>query len=231
MRARFFLRGHTVVRPWYERNRMRLSADRALVTEYYPSLQFRIDREKQNVSLEGKMIIRAECGIPAEITTVVRFPWDYPGREPVAYDAALRFQPKPGGKLVDRHLGSDGQCCLRLDPESPWNSRNPSALRCFLDELAVFFHRQLIYDLTSEWPGPSYSHGRDGYLEFIQEQLGSDAALTEALLAVITMETRIGPNDICTCGSGKKFKKCHLEVVERIQGRIGVGRVRRLLLE
>jgi hypothetical protein len=209
---------------------VRLSADRALVAEYYPSLQFRIDREKQNVSLEGHMIIRAECGIPAEIATVVRFPWYYPGHEPIAYDAALRFQPKPGGKPVDRHLGPDGQCCLWLDPESRWNSRDPSALRIFLDELAVFFDRQLIYDLTHEWPGPSYSHGRDGYLEFIREQLGSDGALTETLIAVITMEIRIGPNDTCTCGSGKKFKKCHREVVEKIRGKIGIGRVRNILL-
>lgn len=230
MRGRFFRPGPTVVRPWYERNRVRFSADQALVAEYYPSLQFRIDREKESASLEGNMILRAECGIPAEITTVVRFPWDYPGREPVAYDAARRFLPKSGGKLVDRHLGSDGQCCLWLNPESPWDSRDPSALRLFLDELAIFFDRQLIYDLTDEWPGPSYSHGRDGYLEFIREQLGSDAALTEALIAVITMETRIGPNNMCTCGSGKKFKKCHREVVEKIQGKIGADRVRKILL-
>jgi SEC-C motif-containing protein len=176
------------------------------------------------------MIIRAECGIPTEIATAVRFPWDYPGHEPVAYDAALRFKPKPGGKLADRHLASsDGQCCLWLDPESRWNSRDPSALRLFLDELAVFFDRQLIYDLTGEWPGPSYSHGPDGYLEFIQEQLGNDAVLTKALMPVITMETRIGPNEACICGSGKKFKKCHREVVERIQGKIGAWRVRRIL--
>lgn len=230
MRGRFFRPGHTVVRPWYERSRVRLSADRALVAEHYPLLQFRIDREKQKVSLEGNMMIRAECGIPAEIATAVRFPWDYPGHEPVAYDAASRFQPKPDGKLVDRHLGSNGQCCLWLDPESRWNSRDPSALRLFLDELAVFFDRQLIYDLTGEWPGPSYSHGREGYLEFIREQLGSDAALTEVLIGLITMKIRIGPNDVCTCGSGKKFKKCHREVVEKIQGKIGAWRVRRILV-
>jgi hypothetical protein len=229
VRGRFFRPGHTVVRPWYERNRERFSADRALVAEHYPSLQFRVDSEKQNVSLEGSVIIR-ECGMPAEIATAVRFPWDYPGHEPVAYDAALRFQPKQGGKLVDRHLGPDGHCCLWLDPESRWNSRDHSALRLFLDELAVFFDRQLIYDLTGEWPGPSYRHGRDGYLEFIREQLGSDAALTETLIGLITMEIRIGPNDICTCGSGKKFKKCHREVVEKIQGKIGAGRVRRILV-
>src|SRR5215469_8545188 len=74
------------------------------------------------------------------------------------YDAARRFLPKPGGRLVDRDLGSDGQCCLWLDPESRWDSRESSALRLFLDELAVFFDRRLIYDLTHEWPGRSYSH-------------------------------------------------------------------------
>jgi hypothetical protein len=175
------------------------------------------------------MIMRAECGIPTEIFTVVRFPWDYPGHEPVAYDAAKRFLAKAGSDLVDRHLGSNGQCCLWLDPRSLWDSRDPLALRLFLDELAVFFDRQLIYDLTGEWPGSSYSHGRDGYLEFIREELGGDAALTEALIAVITMESRIGPNDLCSCGSGKKFKRCHRNVVEKIQGKIGASRIKRVL--
>lgn len=138
------------------------------------------------------------------------------------------FSPRLAASWLTVILDWMGSVVFGWNPESRWDSRDPSALRLFLDELAVFFDRQLIYDLTSEWPGPSYSHGRDGYLEFIQEQLGSDADLMEALLSVITMEIRIGPNDICTCGSGKKFKKCHLEVVERIQGKIGVGRVRRI---
>jgi len=43
-----------IVRPWYERRAERLSADQALVADHYPSLQFRIDREKQKVSLEGE---------------------------------------------------------------------------------------------------------------------------------------------------------------------------------
>jgi len=30
-----------------------------------------------------------------EIATFVRFPWDYPGSEPIPFDAAKRFQAAP----------------------------------------------------------------------------------------------------------------------------------------
>jgi SEC-C motif len=228
VRARYFRPGRTLVRPWYERNADRFSSDRALVAKFYPSLEFRINAEKDTAFLEGDMILRADCGIPTEIETVVRFPWDYPGSEPVPFDAGKRFQPAPGKLLTDRHIGPDGQCCLWLPPCSLWDSANPEGLREFLDELAVFFDRQLIYDLTRRWPGPSYGHGTNGYLEFIQERLGNDVRLSDVLTPVITMQTEVGPNAPCPCGSGKKFKKCHRHVSERIQGQIGVGRLRRI---
>jgi len=173
-------------------------------------------------------LFRAECGIHTEIATVARFPWDYPGSEPVPFDAAKRFQARPGQQLADRHMGPDGQCCLWLPPCSLWDSANPDGLREFLDELAIFFDRQLIYDLTGKWPGPSYGHGTEGYLEFIREQLGNDASLGDILIPLITMKTEVSPNDVCPCGTGKKFKKCHRHLIERIQGQIGVGRVRRV---
>jgi hypothetical protein len=202
--------------------------DRALVAKFYPSLEFRMDSEKEIASLEGALILTAECGIRTEIATVVRFPWDYPGTEPVPFDAAKRFHAAPGKHLTDRHLGSDGQCCLWLPPCSLWDSANPEGLREFLDELAVFFDRQLIYDVTGIWPGPSYDHGIDGYLEFIRERLGDDSRFSDLLIPIITMQSEVGPNAPCPCGSGKKFKKCHRQVSERIQGEIGVGRLRRI---
>ena len=228
MRATYFRPGRTVVKPWYERNADRFSSDRALVATFYPSLEFRIDPEKESASLEGDMLFRAECGIPTKIASVVRFPWDYPGSEPVPFDAAKRFQARPGQQFADRHMGPDGQCCLWLPPCSLWDSANPDGLREFLDELAIFFDRQLIYDLTGKWPGPSYGHGTEGYLEFIREQLGNDASLGDILIPLITMKTEVSPNDVCPCGTGKKFKKCHRHLIERIQGQIGVGRVRRV---
>ncbi len=48
---------------------------------------------------------------------------------------------------------------------------------------------------------------REHELEELQLQSGSDNQLESA--PVMRDEPRIGRNDLCTCGSGKKYKKCH----------------------
>ena len=226
MRVRYFRQNRTLIRPWYGRNAARLTADRALVAEFYPTLKLRIESSSGAASLEGSIIIPAECGISSEIATRVEFPGDYPGSEPIPYDADSHFQPWPGRTLRDRHIAGRGRCCLWLPPCSPWNSADPLALKHFLDQLAIFFDKQLIYDVTGDWIWPAYGHEREGYVEFIREQLGTEAGLIDILLPVITMQHSVGPNQECPCPSGKKFKKCHLQVVEKIQGRIGVARIR-----
>ncbi len=226
MRDRFFRRNRTLIRPWYERNSARFKNDRALIVESYPSLEFQIDDSRGSASLGGNIVISTECGLATQIATVVRFPWDYPGSEPDAYDADKRFQPWPGKSLRDRHVTDGGRCCLWLPPCSPWNSADPLALRHFLDQLAIFFDKQLIYDIVGEWLWPAYGHEHDGYVEFIREQLNHDAALADTLMDVITMRASVGPNEPCPCNSGRKFKKCHLRAVDAIQGRIGVERIR-----
>ncbi len=224
MRGRFFRPSRTQIKPWYERNSGRLSSDRAIVAELYPSLQFCLNEESASASLEGSVVIRdAECGIPTDISTLVKFPRDYPANEPAAYDAQRRFKPWPYRDLKERHIAADtGKCCLWLHPRSEWVPADPRGLGHFLDQLIVFFERQLIYDETGKWPGPAYGHEREGYIEFIREQLGDQIAHLDKLLPLITLCSRVGPNDTCPCGSGIKFKKCHLRLIEKIQAQIGV---------
>lgn len=223
----FFRPNRTPIKPWYEReNGARYASDRALVAEFYPTLQFRIDHSEARVSLEGSIVIRAACGIPTEIATQIKFPWDYPQSEPIAYDSKRRFQPLPPKLLVDRHICKDGQCCLWLPPCSLWDPHDQLALRLFLDQLAVFFNRQLIYDITASWPGPEYDHGTKGYVQFIREQLGNDDPLAAALLPAITLRASVGRNACCPCGGGKKFKRCHLQAVSDIQRLIKIENIK-----
>jgi hypothetical protein len=195
-------------------------ADTALVAENFPTLAFRIDEEAHLVFLEGPLVIGSTCGISTSIETKLVFPRSYPGAEPFAYDATQRFKPYPGKNIEDRHLYATGQCCLWLPPLSSWSSSNPTALRDFLDQLVVFFDRQLIYDDCGVWPGPAYEHGERGYRQFIQEELQNEAALADVLIPIILRQVSIGRNEGCPCGSELKFKKCHLRIVETIQSRI-----------
>jgi len=199
----------------------RFKADKALITTDFPTLEFRADEVRKRIFLEGNLELQTRCGIPTAIRTGLEFPWDYPQSEPVAFDVSRRFKALPQKDLKDRHISGSGQCCLWLRPKSPWNANNPDALREFLVQLVVFFDRQLIYDLTGEWPGPAYRHEKDGYLEFIQEELGAEAYLFPFFLRAITKPGSVERNEPCPCGSHKKYKHCHMGLIQKIQQRIG----------
>ena len=221
MVARYFHQKAGLIKPWYRRdNGVRLAADTALVAENFPPLAFRVDDRRQIVYLEGPLAIHLECGIDTSIENRLVFPWTYPQSEPVAYDAARRFKPYSGKDIRDRHLCNDGQCCLWLPPLSPWSPSDPNALRDFIDQLIVFWDRQLIYDDNGRWPGPAYDHDVRGYLQFIHGELKDDARLTEALAPLVLGRLSVGRNENCPCGSKRKFKRCHLPSVENLRSRI-----------
>jgi hypothetical protein len=219
--AKWFHQKAGPVRPWYEKDYgVRLAADRALIGESYPTLAFRVDEDLSLVYLEGALGIGSDCGIATQVETKLVFPRDYPHSEPAAYDAAHRFKAHAEKDFKDRHLSSDGKCCFWLPPLSPWSAGDLNALRGFVDQLVVFWDRQLIYDDTGKWPGPAYGHDQDGYLQFVVEQLGGDPKLAGALTPLILGCVSVGRNQWCPCGSQQKFKRCHLRTVEEIRRRV-----------
>jgi hypothetical protein len=232
VRSRHPLHGHqkTRAKAWYERGEgvARLAHDRALVLREYPTLGFRIDEESGSVHLEGNLVYRAACGIPTEVPVRVDFPQDYPLHEPRALDVAGRFEHS-----LDRHFATDdGVCCLWLRPMSRWDALDPDTLLTFLDEVVIFFHRQLVYDAGGqvEWPGPQYGHRLDGYEQWITEEFGDEGALS-IFIPILKSHRKIGRNERCPCGSGRKFKKCHNEKVEQIRRAVEASILERVFTE
>lgn len=228
MPGRSFLRRRTPrvkPRPWYERGRgARSEHDRALVARFYPGLEFRIDDVRQKAILEGTItLVEEDCGVRTRIASRIEFPATYPKSEPEAFETGGRFE-----RIPKRHIDPNGKCCLWLPPRSPWDPEDQDALRRFLDELAVFFHRQLVFDVTGTWPGREWDHGDNGYLEYLLEELGGDPALLDALTRAVPLSSG-GRNAPCPCGSGRKYKRCHLNRVETLAHRLGSLRLQRLL--
>jgi len=225
--VKYFRHAPTAPKQWYEGDRgVRLDADRALLARHYPSLKFVVDDSEKRVKIIGTLCLASDCGVSTPVAVEIRLPRDYPSSEPLAYDAERLFRPAPGKIIEDRHICSNGQFCLWLPPNSRWSTDDPQALLPFLDELSVFLDRQLIYDETGEWPGPHYDHGPHGYRQFIVEQLHGDVDLFLKLRPVIAGEVAVGRNEICLCGSGIKFKRCHAGAVAAIQRRVGLDKVK-----
>ncbi|HZO71030.1 MAG TPA: SEC-C domain-containing protein [Ktedonobacteraceae bacterium] len=221
MRGLLYQRAHMQTKPksWYELDGgERLAQERERIAVAFPGLLYRIDELAKRVFLEGTITLVAECGIPTTIQLRVEFPNGYPEYEPRVYDAGQRFP-----HVADRHFYPDGQCCLWLPPESRWNGKDPDGLCLLLEEVAVFLDQQLTYEAMGkgQWPGRQRSHRDAGYIEFILELLGSDQRLLEALAPTLANRSGVERNASCPCGSGIKYKRCHLRVVEEIGRRVG----------
>ena len=107
-------------------------------------------------------------------------------------------------KLIDLHFYSDdGNCCLGIK----YGNNEGLRIESFLYDLVIPFFYRLSYteefgiaaarrDLWGE-----YSHGEAGPMEYQAELLNFE-------------KQNLPRNDACPCGSGKKYKKCHLREVE-----------------
>jgi hypothetical protein len=180
-------------------------------------LTFRID-DSGRVFLEGKVAYDLECRVPTAVDVKIEFPSDYPFSEPRAYDSEDHFP-----HIADRHFYKDGRCCMWIPPKSEWSATDPEALLKFLDQVVLFFHRQLIADawpphIPFLWPGGEWGHGVSGYLELLAEKMVGEENSNPTLLPLILGIRSVGRNDKCPCGSNRKYKKCHLQRVEKLRG-------------
>ena len=109
-------------------------------------------------------------------------------------------------EMIDLHLFTNGACCLGLK----WASEKNLTLERFICDLVIPFFYRLSYadrygltaakvDLWGE-----YSHGIAGIQEYREEILRIAGANPSR-------------NRACPCGSGSKYKRCHLDEVEVVQ--------------
>lgn len=81
-----------------------------------------------------------------------------------------------------------------------------------------FLANQSYYERMGDWKNGQYDHGSKGIMTYYSEAFGiSDRSLLELILQQLSENQRYGRNDPCLCGSGKKAKKCHLDVFDRLR--------------
>ena len=109
-------------------------------------------------------------------------------------------------EVIDLHFYPSGACCLGLQL---FTSRRMTLVE-FMDELVVpFFYRLSYtdsYGLRSarQYLWGEYSHSDQGLREYLSD---IDRIAKHGL----------GRNELCVCGSGRKYKRCHLGEVDRFK--------------
>lgn len=204
------------MKPWYRlpQGRSRLARDREAAALYVPLLSFG--------PLCGKIHLRGvvhmtvgDSGIVRSIPTRIEFPDDYSRSEPSAFVGRGFFEPQ----TAVRHFRGDGSCCLWYTrAEDGWNGHAADAFEHFLQQLLIFYDRQLTYDAIGEFPGPVWGHDRPIARLFLEDRL-SDASLIDAFKA-FRRGKGVAPGAPCPCGSARQFETCHLVEFADLQHRL-----------
>lgn len=156
--------------------------------------------------IRGNFSVVSQHGhIYETVTLRITYPSTFPNRNqpPSVFLESHRDRWKKGG---DSHIENDWKLCLFVPSESGIDFEEPTSLSDLLAVVHTFLFKQRVYQQrlaksmrrygdTAEWPGKDRAHGDQGIREAIRD--GSD----------------VGRNDPCPCGSGKKFKHCHLVIL------------------
>lgn len=122
-------------------------------------------------------------------------------------------------KIPERHIDPDhhGLCCLAPNTECQLILGKNYTLVDFTKKLVKpFFVAQVIYENTGNWPFGDYKHYTEGLLEYYALRLNISPDRVENALSILTGKSKLQRNELCFCGSGKKFKICHRNLFDEI---------------
>lgn len=202
---------------------MVLVKDKALIRDiesafkYYPLLN--IVQNESSVKVVGDIQLFDSCQKELDRYSVsISFPNSYPKRFPKVIEISNKIP-----RIADRHINYDNSLCLAVLPEELKIARNGIAFKYFLDKILVpHLGRETYYSIKEEYPEGEYGHGTEGIWQYFEDILGKKSKSTLIYeLKEIVYSKWLGRNEFCICGSGKKFKKCHLKIWNDI---LNVGR-------
>jgi len=186
---------------WHEANLERWQQEQAIAATVLEEFSAEIDGNGVAV-IRGTFNVVSEHGHVYETVSLrVLYPPAFPEKNqpPSVYLESHHDRWVKGG---DSHIEGDWRLCLFVPLESGINFAESTALNDLFAVVHTFLFKQRIYQRRlarsyldgshPTWPGEDRSHGIEGIREAVQDH------------------GRIGRNDPCPCGSGKKFKRCHM---------------------
>ena len=168
------------------------------------------DRDLEKLHIGGDDVTRS-MGTYLRDTFTIRVELNNPDLNglPKVYETGGRHEQIAARENVppaDLHLYPDGACCLGLQALAD----RQISLQEFMDERVLPFFYRLSYVDKHGWAlarkglWDEYSHGDHGIDEYL-----ADVAKVAGV--------DLGRNDQCACGSGRKYKQCHLGEVTRLK--------------
>lgn len=189
---------------WYDADPDRWKQEQAIASQLLDDFEAGID-SNQTAYIRGTLGVCSEHGhLYESVRLRIEYPKTFPARNqsPSVYLESHRDRWK---NTENSHIESSWKLCLFVPGESQIDFAVPSSLNDLFAVVHTFLFKQRIYQKrlartlitggVAQWPGEDRSHGQKGIREAIQAMGG------------------VGRNDPCPCGSGLKYKKCHMKMI------------------
>ena len=192
---------------------------RRLIQERYPELF--VTRESGECMIRGRFSVRADDTVVDHYFVEIYVRKGFPFVTPLVKEI--------GGRIAhhaDRHVYLEGFLCLFLPLERWKHLPDTATILTYLEgPLNDYLFSQTYFEEYGCWPFGERGHGKTGYREYLAEVLGTD----DANVAIRFLECLKGRDPkghwLCFCGSGKKMRKCHLDKVIALRGKVTVDEI------
>lgn len=162
------------------------------------------------IRVKGEIpLIHPEKGELDRYEVLIKFPRNYPKCFPKVIETSKKIPRKDF-----RHVNLDNTLCLAVEPEEQAIAKNGISFKFFLDKVLVpHLARETYRESKGKYPDGEYAHGYDGIWEYYKSILDKNdkQSIIDELEQIVSSKWP-KRNDQCTCGSGKKFKKCHQNI-------------------
>ena len=201
---------------WHLKNKELFNSFKSEIDKNYLTLVVSI--VDNLVHLKGTIRIKDSKNIVLDSFHVdIKVPHSFPQEIPEVRETGNRIPT-----ISDRHFEQDGKACLcfRDAVFLYWSEKSTIVdfLRLFVEP---FFLWQIEYEVTGgKNQNKAYPHWVNGAVEFYKEILGTDNIKSIYKFIEYLTKKKIKAHWDCYCGSGKKMKDCHFELMKKYKQKI-----------
>ena len=201
--------------------------DIEMVREKYPA--FEISKRENDYIFSGELILNhvfEDVRMTGKFNLEVVVPGDFPLAFP---------KVKELSNCIDEnypHRYTDGQFCLASDLELKMFFSQDTDICSFIEKYVIpYLYTYRFYEEYGVYPYGERSHGPMGDLEYLKDLFGVDdwGQVLDIMLFVVQSPYR--GHLLCPCGSGKRIRNCHGEIIKKVMNAELQDECREILLE
>lgn len=201
--------------------------DIEMVREKYPA--FEISKRENDYIFSGELILNhvfEDVRMTGKFNLEVVVPGDFPLAFP---------KVKELSNCIDKnypHRYTDGQFCLASDLELKMFFSQDTDICSFIEKYVIpYLYTYRFYEEYGVYPYGERSHGPMGDLEYLKDLFGVDdwGQVLDIMLFVVQSPYR--GHLLCPCGSGKRIRNCHGEILKKVMNAELQDECREILLE